>query len=168
MKEVLQLVHKNWGPGVKAQFFVSKNGVTKVLLFPLDETKRFEWEIVENQPAPKVSDLIVKWIESYCEGCQPKIEFPIQLDGLPPYTTHVLSFLRKLPIGKTLSYQELAKATDNPSGARAVGNACGRNPCPLIIPCHRVLASGGGLGGFSGGLEIKKRLLAFEGVKLTK
>ena len=65
-------------------------------------------------------------------------------------------------MGKTVSYQELATMTGHPKSARAAGSACGRNPCPLIIPCHRVITSAGKLGGFTAGLEIKKLLLAFE------
>ena len=72
--------------------------------------------------------------------------------------------IEKIPFGKTKTYLEIAKAIGKPGASRAVGSACGANPLPLLVPCHRVLASNGGLGGFSGGLDIKKKLLRMEGV----
>lgn len=157
-------ISKKRGPSIKAEFFVCEKGISKVLLHPLDLSEGFDYQIVKSKSAPNVTELIEKWIDSYSKGRQPKVILPIILDGLPPYTTRVLSILRDLPIGVTLTYQELAEVTDNPLGARAVGNACARNPCPLIIPCHRVLATGGRLGGFSCGIDIKKELLSFEGI----
>ncbi len=71
--------------------------------------------------------------------------------------------LLRIPFGHTRSYGELARALRRPKTARAIGQACGANPIPVLIPCHRVLASGGGLGGFSGGLDWKRRLLRIEG-----
>jgi O-6-methylguanine DNA methyltransferase len=72
--------------------------------------------------------------------------------------------MRQIPLSKTSSYGELAKAIGRPKAVRAVGGACGANPIPVFIPCHRVLAAGGRLGGFSGGLDWKRRLLAAEGL----
>jgi methylated-DNA-[protein]-cysteine S-methyltransferase len=167
MKDIQKdLANKKRGPHVKVQFFVCDKGISKVILLPSSEDKGFEWRTVPAKRAPYVVESIEQWVGSYIKGCQPTVSLPIILEGLPPYTLRVLSILRELPIGVTLSYQELAEVTDNPLGARAVGNACARNPCPLIIPCHRVLAAKGGLGGFSGGADIKKILLEFEGVKI--
>jgi len=157
---------KKRGPAIKAQLFINEKGVTKVNLISTMNSNCFEYEIIEDRPAPQVIDLIDKWMEAYCKGRQPKLNLPIILEGLPPYTTRVLSILRDVPRGVTLTYQELAEITDNPLGARAVGNACARNPCPLIIPCHRVLAKGGRIGGFSGGVDVKRALLNFEGIRI--
>jgi O-6-methylguanine DNA methyltransferase len=75
----------------------------------------------------------------------------------------VWQVLREIPPGETRSYGEVARLLGRPPGAaRAVGQACGANPIPVLTPCHRVLAAGGKLGGFSGGLDWKKRLLAIE------
>ena len=74
--------------------------------------------------------------------------------------------LARLAPGQTISYAELAGRVDKPRAARAVGTACGANPVPILVPCHRVLASDGGLGGFAGGLAVKRALLAAEGVAL--
>lgn len=158
--------NKKRGPLIKAQLFINEKGITKVNLLSATSFSSFKYEIIEDRPAPQVIDLIEKWMESYSKGRQPKVVLPIILDGFPPYTTRVLSILRDIPLGVTLTYQELAEVTDNPLGARAVGNACARNPCPLIIPCHRVLAKGGRLGGFSGGIDIKRILLNFEGIDI--
>lgn len=70
-----------------------------------------------------------------------------------------------IPYGKSTTYGELAKQIGKPSAARAVGQAAGRNPVPIIIPCHRLLAAGKEIGGFSGGLEEKRRLLKLEGIE---
>lgn len=167
MKDVSNdLAQRKRGPNIKAQFFVCEKGISKVVLLPAPLAQGFEWTAVPTRKAPHVVELIKQWVNSYVKGRQPNGSLPIILEGLPPYTLRVLSILRDLPIGVTLTYRELAEITDNPLGARAVGNACGKNPCPLIIPCHRVLPAGGGLGGFSGGVEIKKELLTFEGVQL--
>lgn len=72
--------------------------------------------------------------------------------------------LLKIPFGKTLSYKDIAKKVNKPNASRAVGNACGKNPIPIIIPCHRVVAADGKLGGYSGCIDIKKKLLKIEKV----
>jgi O-6-methylguanine DNA methyltransferase len=79
-----------------------------------------------------------------------------------PFQRKVWSALARIPYGRTRSYGEIAQAIGHPKAFRAVGNANGRNSIPLIIPCHRVIASGGGLGGFGHGIKVKKRLLDFE------
>jgi methylated-DNA-[protein]-cysteine S-methyltransferase len=166
MKDLDNPLNKKRGPEIKVQFFVNEKGITKVNLLSSMRSDGLEYEIIGERSSRHVIDLVEKWMEAYSKGRQPKVVLPIVLDGLPPYTTRVLSILRDLPLGVTLTYQELAEVTDNPLGARAVGNACARNPCPLIIPCHRVLAKGGRLGGFSGGLDIKRILLNFEGIDI--
>ena len=111
--------------------------------------------------------MIATWVGNYCLGCSERtLPLPLgdAIDTLPPYTSCVLTALAKVPFGSHITYQELALRTGNPRAARAVGNACRRNPIPLVIPCHRVLAAGSYLGGFSQGLEVKRRLLAFEGI----
>jgi O-6-methylguanine DNA methyltransferase len=84
---------------------------------------------------------------------------PLDLAGATPFQIQVWTALLQIPPGETTSYGQLAAAIAAPKAARAVGGACGANPIPLLIPCHRVLASGGRLGGFSGGLHWKRRLL---------
>ena len=89
---------------------------------------------------------------------------PIDVRAGTDFQRRVWAALQRISFGETRSYSEVAAAIGSPKALRAVGSACGANPIPLLIPCHRVLASGGKLGGFSGGLSWKKRLLAAEGV----
>jgi O-6-methylguanine DNA methyltransferase len=87
---------------------------------------------------------------------------PTDLRGCTPFEAKVWGALRRIPPGRTASYREIAKSVGRPKAARAVGSACGRNPLPLFIPCHRVVGAGGGPGGFSCGLAWKKLLLSTE------
>ena len=89
---------------------------------------------------------------------------PIDLSAGSAFQRRVWEVLRTIPRGKTLTYTEVAIAIGRPKAVRAVGGACGANPVPVLVPCHRVLAAHGGLGGFSGGLDLKRTLLAREGV----
>lgn len=91
----------------------------------------------------------------------------LDLTGMGPFTRQVLEMARSIPSGETASYGEVARRLSRPGAARAVGQALGRNPVGLIVPCHRVLAAGGQIGGFSahGGQSTKMRLLAIEGIE---
>jgi len=82
---------------------------------------------------------------------------------MPPFHQKVLDAVKKIPFGKTISYSDIAERAGNIKAARAAGSANANNPIPIIIPCHRVLALGGRLGGYAGGLKIKNYLLNLEG-----
>jgi methylated-DNA-[protein]-cysteine S-methyltransferase len=90
---------------------------------------------------------------------------PVDLSRLGPFEREVLEVLRRIPAGEVRTYREIARQLGTPGAARAVGTACARNPLPLLIPCHRVVRSDGGLGGYSlrGGIQLKRRLLEAEG-----
>ncbi len=90
---------------------------------------------------------------------------PVDLARAGPFEREVLAALRRIPAGQVRTYGEIARAVGQPGAARAVGTACARNPVPLLIPCHRVVRSDGGLGGYSltGGVGLKRRLLESEG-----
>ena len=92
----------------------------------------------------------------------------LDMEDLAPFHRRVLELARTIPVGRTCTYGELAKQLGDPSSARAVGEALGRNPVPIIVPCHRVLGASGKLVGFSahGGLETKRRMLIIEGALL--
>jgi methylated-DNA-[protein]-cysteine S-methyltransferase len=94
----------------------------------------------------------------------------LDLDGIPAFNRRVYEVARTIAAGATLTYGEIAKRLGVPLEAREVGQAMGQNPFPLIVPCHRVLAAGGKLGGFSapGGVATKRRLLAIEGARTTE
>ena len=91
---------------------------------------------------------------------------PLDLAGHTEFHRSVWELLLRIPAGQTRSYGELAIELGRPGGARAVGQACGRNPIPLLIPCHRVLAASRRIGGFSGGIDWKVTLLRREGILL--
>ena len=93
---------------------------------------------------------------------------PIDMDGLPAFHQRVYDVARSIPPGATLTYGAIATQLGDPGSARAVGQALGRNPIPVIVPCHRVLAADGKTGGFSapGGTATKLNLLAIEGTQL--
>jgi O-6-methylguanine DNA methyltransferase len=93
---------------------------------------------------------------------------PLDLSNGTTFQRKVWNTLRKIARGQTKSYGEIARAVGKPKAVRAVGSACGANPIPIFVPCHRVLAANKKLGGFSGGLNWKRELLAREGVKPEK
>ncbi|RYD02891.1 hypothetical protein N752_23045 [Desulforamulus aquiferis] len=97
------------------------------------------------------------------------VAFNVQLcwDRLTDFQRSVLEVVSRIPYGSFLSYGNIAKEIGKPKGARAVGGAVGSNPWLLVVPCHRVLASNGGLGGFSSGLSWKRRLLKIESIKYS-
>jgi methylated-DNA-[protein]-cysteine S-methyltransferase len=108
--------------------------------------------------------LATKALKSALAGRQPENLPPLDFSIGTAFQQSVWKTLGKIAPGKTRSYGEIALAIGNPGAARAVGQACGANPIPVLIPCHRVLAAGGDLGGFSAGLELKRTLLARESV----
>jgi methylated-DNA-[protein]-cysteine S-methyltransferase len=95
---------------------------------------------------------------------------PVDLSLVGPFQRRVLERLRRIPKGQVRTYREIAREIGQPGATRAVGTACARNPIPLLIPCHRVVRSDGGLGGYSlrGGIALKERLLESEGVDLRR
>jgi O-6-methylguanine DNA methyltransferase len=104
----------------------------------------------------------VRQLEEYFAGRRSRFDLPLRLEA-PAFTERVLKSLAEIPYGETLSYGEIAGAVGNPRAARAVGQAVGSNPLPIVLPCHRVLATRG-LGGFGAGLKWKRYLLGIEGV----
>lgn len=106
-------------------------------------------------------------LDAYFKGG--KLELPYSLEGGTPLQRAVWLALTKIPYGETISYTTLADRVGFPRAVRAVASACGANPLPLVIPCHRVVAKDGTLGGFSlGGVGIKEKLLALENAEVAK
>lgn len=104
----------------------------------------------------------VKLLKAYCSGHE--VSFPDELDlsSATPFQRKVWQTARLIPYGETRSYSWLAEKIGKPKAVQAIGQALSRNPLPIIIPCHRVIGSNGNLGGYSGGLEMKWRLLQLE------
>lgn len=121
----------------------------------------------EGAPQPPETPLLqeaCRQLEAYFAGRRQAFDLPLSFAGLPPFFQTVLGVLEaQVPFGKTVSYGQLAALCARPGAARAVGSAMGRNPLPILVPCHRVLPGDGRLGQYSaGGAEIKERLLALE------
>jgi len=103
----------------------------------------------------------IRQVLDYLDGKRTEFDLPLDLRGTE-FQESVWRALLEIPYGETRTYQELARSVGKPRAVRAVGSANGANPIPLIVPCHRVIATGGKLGGYGGGLEAKAWLLAME------
>ncbi len=101
-------------------------------------------------------------LDEYFDERRKSFDLPLRPEGTP-FQKAVWAELAKIPYGEYRSYKQIAEAVGDPKKARAVGGACHVNPLPLVVPCHRVIASDGSLGGFGGGLELKYYLLMLEG-----
>ncbi len=114
--------------------------------------------------SPKRLDEERRELEEYFERKREHFEVPVDWALTPAgFRNRALHAVAKIPYGRTRTYAEIAKAAGNPRAFRAAGTACGRNPIPLIVPCHRVVQSGGGIGNYGGGPEMKRALLDLEG-----
>jgi len=105
-----------------------------------------------------------KALKAVLDGREPKTLPPLDMAGTA-FQKSVWNQMQKISLGKTKSYGEIALAIGKPKAVRAVGGACGANPVPVLVPCHRVLAANNKLGGFGGGLDWKRRLLKHEGIE---
>jgi methylated-DNA-[protein]-cysteine S-methyltransferase len=105
-------------------------------------------------------------LQQYAAAKNVRWTVPIDLSSGTVFQQSVWRTLKTIPRGETRSYGWVAQRIGKPKSSRAVGAACGANPIPVVVPCHRVIASDGSIGGFGGGLPMKRRLLAIEGVKL--
>ena len=106
-------------------------------------------------------------VEDYMAGYQIEFDLPLEFEGTP-FQVDVWKALMRVPFGARHTYGDIAKTIGRPAAVRAVGQANGRNHLPLIVPCHRIVAAGGKLGGYSGGASLKKALLAHETVILAR
>jgi methylated-DNA-[protein]-cysteine S-methyltransferase len=118
-------------------------------------------------PSRRVIDRAAQQLTEYFGGTRNQFDLPLDLSGLPSFTREVLTATAGVPFGKLDTYRGIAAQIGKPSATRAVGNALNRNPIPVIVPCHRIIRSDGSAGGYGGGLDIKFRLLALEGVMLN-
>lgn len=140
---------------------------------PLDSDERLVERLgLHGEPATELPSSVAEAssrMQGHLEGAPDTFAgVKLDLSACPPFARKAYAAARRVKPGRTISYQELATRCGSPGGARAAGRAMAQNPVPLIVPCHRVLAAGGGLGGFSahGGISTKLRLLAMEGADL--
>ncbi len=122
-------------------------------------------EITESEPTAEVSHAIDEIVELLAGKPNDLTDIALDLDGVPAFNREVYGIARTIPPGKTMTYGDIAKRLGGVELSREVGQALGRNPCPIVVPCHRVLAAGDNPGGFSanGGIVTKLKMLAIEG-----
>jgi len=124
--------------------------------------------------ARRLSPRILEWakgtegvrreLDEYFEGRRRRFDVPVDLSLTNGFSRRVLRAAGRIPFGTVATYRDVATQAGSPRGMRAAGNALGSNPVPIVVPCHRVLHTGGGLGGYTGGLDRKVALLRLEGV----
>ena len=116
----------------------------------------------------QLSNLVCTQLQEYFSGRRPLFDLTLDLSPLTSFQREVLAVTSRIPWGEVWSYQRVAREMGRPQSSRPVGQALGRNPIPIVIPCHRVIASDGSLGGYCGktGLDLKRWLLRHEGVQL--
>jgi len=105
-------------------------------------------------------------LQEYFAGARQHFDLQVDLAAVSPFTRRVLEATAQVPFGRLVTYRDIARIIGQPGATRAVGNALGSNPVPIVVPCHRVVRSDGTIGGYTGGLAIKWHLLAIEGVTL--
>ena len=138
--------------------------------FPDDERRCPGEKANGEAPSAEVQswhELTTSALKNALAGKNPGALPPLDLSIGTDFQRQVWDIMRKIAAGRTMSYGEIAAALRIPGAARAVGAACGANPIPVLVPCHRVLAANSKLGGFSGGLDWKRKLLAKEGIHLA-
>jgi methylated-DNA-[protein]-cysteine S-methyltransferase len=113
--------------------------------------------------APAQLDVARRELDLYFEGRLRDFDLPLDWQLSKDFRRRALRAVSRIPYGGTRTYMEVAKSAGNERAVRAAGSACGSNPIPIVVPCHRVLRTGGGLGGYGGGLPMKEALLKLEG-----
>lgn len=137
----------------------SEKGLRKVLFEPTKDPQTIS--LSHKTPQNQILRHAVAELEEYFAGSRQKFTVPLDLEGTP-FQLKVWQALSTIPFGQTCSYRDVAHKIKNPNAMRAVGSANGKNPICIIIPCHRVIAADGTLGGYTGGLNIKTKLLTLE------
>lgn len=146
---------------------VTRRGLVR-LAFPEESVDAF-LERLARKLSPRIVassgslDLIRRELDEYFNGRRRDFDLKLDWALITPFARRVLRMTAAIPYGGYLSYAEVAAEAGSPRGARAAGNALGANPIPIVIPCHRVLHSGGGIGGYGGGPDRKRYLLEMEG-----
>jgi methylated-DNA-[protein]-cysteine S-methyltransferase len=115
--------------------------------------------------APARLDEARRELDLYFEGKLTEFGLPLDWQLSRDFRRRALRAIDRIPYGKTRSYTEIARSAGNERAVRAAGTACGANPIPIVVPCHRVLRSSGALGGYGGGLPMKEALLELEGIR---
>lgn len=145
VRGLVRLAYEDWNGGVDA--------VVEAL------AERLSPRILEQ---PAALDHVARELDEYFAGDRRAFDLPIDWSLVTPFGRRVLRATARIPYGDVATYADVAAGAGSPGGSRAAGNALGANPIPIVIPCHRVVRSGGALGGYTGGLERKELLLGVE------
>ena len=135
-----------------------------------DEAIEAQLEEVAERVSPRIleapgrTDVVRRQLDEYFQRKRRGFDVPVDWRLVRGFAGDVLRATARIPFGHVSSYREIATDAGSPNAYRAAGNALGSNPIPIVVPCHRVLHTGGGLGGYTGGLERKRFLLGLEGV----
>lgn len=157
-------------PKISRTFLIAKNkkGVCSIEFYS-DESKfrgmlkrKFNEKVIF---APEKMKNEVRQIQEYFSGKRRNFSMKLYMRGTD-FQKKVWKAISKVGYSKTASYFDIAKSIKNPNVLRAVGTACGKNPLPIVIPCHRVITKDGGIGGFGGGLPLKRKMLKIEKVQI--
>jgi methylated-DNA-[protein]-cysteine S-methyltransferase len=145
---------------------VTERGLVR-LAFPEESVDAFLEQLARKLSprivaSPASLDPLQRELDEYFRGRRRDFDADLDWSLITPFARRVLKMTAAIPYGGQLSYAEVAAEAGSPRGARAAGNALGSNPIPIVIPCHRVLHSGGGIGGYGGGLDRKRFLLELE------
>jgi len=110
---------------------------------------------------------LIKQLNDYLTGKRTDFDVELDLSWMTPFRRRVMEECAKVPRGQVATYADLARRAGSPTAYRAVGRTMATNPVPIVVPCHRIVGSSGGLHGFGGGLDMKARLLALEGARMA-
>jgi methylated-DNA-[protein]-cysteine S-methyltransferase len=146
---------------IKFYIFSTKKGIRNIFLNKKTSQINSR-EAIKLYPDDPYMFSVFTQLKEYFNLKRKKFYVPLDIEGTE-FQKKVWNALQKIPYGKTVSYKDIAEAIGNVKSVRAVGRANGKNPVPIIIPCHRVIEHSGKLGGYSGGLGIKEKLLELEG-----
>lgn len=147
---------------VKYSYFKSEIGIIKIGVSDGAVCEIRITDCIGESAQSALADRAFKEISEYLDGKRKAFNFPIAPEGTE-FQKKVWSVLSEIPYGKTKTYGEIAAYIGNPKAARAVGNACNKNPLLIAVPCHRVLGADGSLTGFAAGTQTKRYLLELEG-----
>jgi methylated-DNA-[protein]-cysteine S-methyltransferase len=158
-----------WVDSPLGRLLVAKTGVGLARISYVGEHEDLILEDLATRISPRVLeaparlDDVRRELDEYFGGRRRGFEVPIDWRLTAGFGRRVLKATARIPFGRISSYKRVAAAAGSPRGSRAAGNALGANPLPIVVPCHRVLATGGGMGGYTGGLDKKEWLLTLEG-----
>ncbi len=166
------LLHSSFEPpeirGVVLDIYSSEDGLAAIGLGRSGRETRERrlgryFDVGKLYPAEGGHELYIRQLGEYFQGQRRVFELPLDLRGTP-FQKSVWQAVYEIPFGRTVSYGQIAEIVGRPKGGRAVGAANHDNPIPIVVPCHRVIGADGSLTGFGGGLSLKRKLLALEGL----